>query len=72
MAISKGLYKKYDEADENDDIGVCTRKVWEKVWYEQKSGDVKKKNNKVPQEHNIRAFNSGTRFSNGTKTDNCE
>jgi predicted transcriptional regulator YdeE len=41
-AVSKGLYKKYYEKDENGEIGVCTRKVWEKVWREQKSGDIKR------------------------------
>ncbi|APC39886.1 AraC family transcriptional regulator [Clostridium estertheticum] len=38
--VSKGSYKKYDEKDENGEIGVCTRKAWEKVWSEQKSGDI--------------------------------
>ncbi|OBR92810.1 MULTISPECIES: hypothetical protein [Clostridium] len=41
-AVSKGLYKKYDEKDENGEIGICTRKAWEKVWREQKSGDIKR------------------------------
>lgn len=41
-AVSKGLYKKYDEKDEDGKIGVCTRKAWEKVWHEQKSGDIKR------------------------------
>ncbi|TCO68097.1 AraC family transcriptional regulator [Marinisporobacter balticus] len=41
-AVSKGLYKKYDETDENGEIGVCTRKAWEKVWLEQKSGNIKR------------------------------
>lgn len=34
MKVIKGLYKKYDEKDENGEIGACIRKVWEKVWYE--------------------------------------
>ena len=38
--VSKGFYKKYDEKDESGEIGVCTRKAWEKVWSEQKSGDI--------------------------------
>ena len=38
--VSKGFYKKYDEKDENGEISVCTRKAWEKVWSEQKSGDI--------------------------------
>lgn len=42
MAVNKGLYKKYDEKDEDGDISVCTRKAWEKVWSEQKSGDIKR------------------------------
>ncbi|SFD28399.1 AraC family transcriptional regulator [Clostridium uliginosum] len=41
-AVSKGLYKKYDEKSENGEIGVCTRNAWEKVWLEQKSGDIKR------------------------------
>lgn len=41
-AVSKGLYKKYDEKDESGEIGICTRKAWEKVWLEQKSGDIKR------------------------------
>lgn len=36
--VSKGLYKKYDVADENGDIGICTKKAWEKVWNDRKSG----------------------------------
>ncbi|GFZ33222.1 AraC family transcriptional regulator [Clostridium zeae] len=42
LAVSKGLYKKYVEKDENGDIGVCARKAWEKVWAEQKSGEIKR------------------------------
>lgn len=42
VAVSKGLYKKYDEKDENGEIGACTRKAWEKVWYEEKSGHIKR------------------------------
>ncbi|WP_304519125.1 AraC family transcriptional regulator [Clostridium estertheticum] len=38
--VSKGFYKKYDEKDENGEISVCTRNAWEKVWSEQKSGDI--------------------------------
>jgi predicted transcriptional regulator YdeE len=38
--VSKGFYKKYDEKDESGEISVCTRKAWEKVWSEQKSGDI--------------------------------
>ncbi|MBX4264373.1 AraC family transcriptional regulator [Clostridium estertheticum] len=38
--VSKGFYKKYDEKDENGEISVCTRRAWEKVWSEQKSGDI--------------------------------
>ena len=30
MEVSKGKYKKYDESDENGDIGVCTKRAWEK------------------------------------------
>lgn len=38
--VSKGFYKKYDEQDENGDISICTKKAWEKVWSEQKSGNI--------------------------------
>ena len=38
--VSKGFYKKYDEKDENGEISICTRKAWEKVWSEQKKGDI--------------------------------
>ncbi|NNU74425.1 AraC family transcriptional regulator [Clostridium estertheticum] len=40
--VSKGFYKKYDEKDENGEISVCTRRAWEKVWSEQKSGDIQR------------------------------
>ncbi|MBK1810756.1 AraC family transcriptional regulator [Clostridium sp. YIM B02505] len=42
VAVSKGLYKKYVEKDENGEIGVCAKKAWEKVWNEQKSGEIKR------------------------------
>ncbi|WP_160679832.1 AraC family transcriptional regulator [Clostridium sp. C8-1-8] len=42
VAVSKGLYKKYVEKDENGEIGVCARKAWEKVWSDQKSGEIKR------------------------------
>ncbi|MBV4421688.1 AraC family transcriptional regulator [Clostridium tyrobutyricum] len=38
--VNKGFYKKYDEKDESGKVSVCTRKAWEKVWSEQKSGDI--------------------------------
>lgn len=38
--VSKGLYKKYDEADENGDIARCAKKAWEKVWNDRNSGAV--------------------------------
>lgn len=38
--VSKGFYKKYIEKDENGEISVCTRKAWERVWSEQKSGAI--------------------------------
>jgi predicted transcriptional regulator YdeE len=41
-AVTKGLYKKYDEKDESGEIAICARKAWEKVWLEQKSGDIKR------------------------------
>ncbi|WP_333860867.1 AraC family transcriptional regulator [Clostridium sp.] len=42
IEVNKGLYKKYDEKDKNGEIDVCTRKAWEKVWLEQKTGDIKR------------------------------
>lgn len=41
-AVNKGLYKKYDDADENGDIEACTKKAWEKVWREQESCAIKR------------------------------
>lgn len=38
--VNEGLYKKYDAADENGDIGSCTKQAWEQVWSEQKSGTI--------------------------------
>lgn len=40
--VAQGLYKKYDISDENGDIGVCTKKAWETVWAQQKSGEIKR------------------------------
>lgn len=37
-AVSQGFYKKYEEADE--DISTCTRRAWEKVWAQQKAGEI--------------------------------
>ena len=42
MEVSKGKYKKYDESDENGNIGVCTKRAWEKVWAEQKANKIKR------------------------------
>jgi len=42
IKVSKGLYRKYDESDENGDISICTKKAWEKVWSEQNSGIIKR------------------------------
>ena len=40
--VNSGFYKKYDVSDENGDIGICTRKAWETVWNEQKSGKIQR------------------------------
>ena len=40
--VSRGKYKKYDESDENGDIGVCTKKAWQRVWTEQKTSKIKR------------------------------
>lgn len=42
IEVSKGHYKKYDESDENGNIGLCTKKAWEKVWNDQKEGTIKR------------------------------
>ncbi len=39
-AVSTGAYKKFDEFD--DDLGLCAKKAWEKVWNEQKTGVIKR------------------------------
>lgn len=36
--VERGIYKKYDESDDNGDMAACTRKAWEKVWAEKKEG----------------------------------
>ncbi|PJI07970.1 MULTISPECIES: hypothetical protein [Clostridium] len=41
-AVHKGLYKKYDEKDESGQIGICTRKAWQRVWLDQKLGNIKR------------------------------
>lgn len=38
--VKMGQYRKYDEADENGDIGRCTRRAWESVWAQQKEGTI--------------------------------
>lgn len=30
--VKMGQYRKYDEWDENGDLGACTQKAWETVW----------------------------------------
>ena len=41
-AVREGRYRKYDESDAGGDIGACTRKAWEKVWSEQKKGELER------------------------------
>ncbi|GAA0127496.1 GyrI-like domain-containing protein [Clostridium sp. CTA-19] len=38
--VNKGFYKKYNEKDETGEINVCSKKAWEKVWSEQKLGNI--------------------------------
>lgn len=38
--VREGRYRKYDESDENGDIGQCARKAWKKVWAEKQSGTI--------------------------------
>lgn len=42
LEVSKGHYIKYDESDESGNIGLCTKKAWEKVWNDQKNGAIKR------------------------------
>lgn len=40
--VEKGLYKKYEANDENGNVEICTKKVWEKVWNDTHSGILKR------------------------------
>lgn len=40
--VEKGLYKKYEADDENGNVEICTKKVWEKVWNDTHSGILKR------------------------------
>ena len=40
--VSGGNYKKYDVSDESGNVTQCTKKAWEKVWKEQKDGEIKR------------------------------
>jgi len=40
--VSKGLYKKYDISEDTNDVSVCVKKAWMKVWDEQSSGQIKR------------------------------
>ena len=40
--VACGEFKKYDVCDDNGDIAACTRKAWEKVWNDSKSGELKR------------------------------
>lgn len=42
-AANYGMYKKYEELDDNGDIGACVKKTWGKVWDEQKTGVIQRK-----------------------------
>jgi len=42
LLVQQGRYKKYDISNDNGDIGICTKQAWEKVWEEQKNGDIKR------------------------------
>lgn len=43
IEVKRGLYKKYVEKDDNGNISACTRKAWEKVYADQKSGEIDRK-----------------------------
>jgi predicted transcriptional regulator YdeE len=36
--VELGQYKKYDITDESNDLSICAKKAWEKVWNDKKSG----------------------------------
>ncbi|MCL2135801.1 MAG: hypothetical protein FWH37_09725 [Candidatus Bathyarchaeota archaeon] len=38
VKVMAGLYKKYVEADESDDVSICVKRAWEKVWNDTKLG----------------------------------
>ena len=40
--VKMGQYRKYDEWDENGDLGACTQKAWETVWSQQKDGTIRR------------------------------
>lgn len=40
--VQRGLYRKYDEADENGDLGACAKKAWEAVWSDRQSGALRR------------------------------
>ena len=40
--VEKGLYKKYEAVDENGNVEMCTKKVWENVWNDSHSGILKR------------------------------
>ena len=40
--VEKGLYKKYEAVDENGNVEMCTKKVWENVWNDTHSGVLKR------------------------------
>ena len=40
--VEKGLYKKYEADDENGNVEICTKKVWENVWNDTHSGILKR------------------------------
>lgn len=40
QAVSAGRYKKYEEA--GDDLGLCAKQAWDRVWAEQKNGAVRR------------------------------
>ena len=36
--VEQGLYRKYEETDENDDLAACVVSAWKKVWTDEKTG----------------------------------
>lgn len=57
--VKMGQYRKYDEWDENGDLGACTQKAWETVWSQQKDGTIRQELYRGLREHGSRRIHQG-------------